>query len=299
MKINKNLAYVFSYCLFLHLSSVQAADVTHACTDFSKLQWLIGDWQSKTDKTLITESWQLSTEHILTGKGVTETLRNDPTSTSEYLNITKIADEIFYTAKPPQNDYPIAFKLKFCHQNSLKFENTTHDFPQFIEYTQISEAKMIAKVSSENNPGFVINFERNDVLNLNQKANTDALSKADIVQLYVDAYNQKNLTGMMKFASQDIKWMSIDSDKLSLETTNKTELISALKQHFARARKSNSSLSELIERGRFVSTVEKSTAKKLGKVSSYCSLSVYEFSNKKRQENLIKNVWYYAAQKCS
>jgi len=299
MKLKRSLACIFGYYLFLHLPSVQAVEGKNVCNDFSKLQWLIGDWQRKTDKTLITESWQLSTEHILTGKGVTEKLYSDSTSISEYLNITKVVDEIFYTAKPPQNEYPIAFKLKICQKNSLKFENTKHDFPQFIEYVKISKEKMVAKVSSKDNQGFAIHFDRIDSKNIDKRAKANVLSKADIVQQYVDAYNQKNLPGMMKFVSQNIKWMSVDSDKLLVETKNKLELITALKQHFSRSRKSHSSLSDVVERGRFVSAIEKSSAKKSGKTLSYCSLSVYEFSNEKLQENLIKHVWYHATQKCS
>ena len=252
------------------------------------MKWLLGEWQSKNEKSLITESWTMDGS-LLVGKGITKKFGSKSSEFIEHLSIQKIAETIFYSAKPPQNDYPVSFKLIDCSATHLKFENKTHDFPKVITYRQLSKTKMRAEVSGEKSKSFSLVFD---------KVLTKSLSKKDIVIRYVDSYNKKDLAAMMKFTTENINWMIISGKTVSLETKNRVELTKVLEQHFGRAGGAISSLSGIVESGAFVSAVEKSSSIKSGKKSSACSLSVYEFSQVKGEENLIKNVWYYDAEKC-
>lgn|GEM_PF-651255 len=288
-KYQNVITLLISSALLLGLSvQVEAAEES-SCSNVVSAHWLLGEWQSKGEKTLVLESWKMTGAGQLQGIGKTISLNNNKSPFVESLRIIKMAGEIFFVAKPPQNELPVAFKLIECSDKHLRFKNATHDFPQVIEYQKISTDQIKASVSAKNNKGFDINFNRT------KQAQND---NAEIISRYVTAYNQKNLTEMMKYTTHNIHWMSVSNNNVSVETKSKAELTKALKGHFSRAKKSHSSLSGISSYGSFVSAIEKSTAIRDGKKSSACSLSVYEFSKNKGEENLIKNVWYYDAEEC-
>jgi len=277
-------------CFLLNQSLLQASVYSeNDCSDIKSLTWLLGEWQGTANQSNTTELWHMAGDDRIDGKGITQKNKKGMPDFIEFLSIQKIGNAIFYSAKPPQNEFPVSFKLTECSSSYLQFENKTHDFPQLIKYHKVSETKIKVEVKDKNDKGFEINFER---------ASTLYLSQRDIVFSYVDAYNQKDLVAMMKHTDDNIHWMSINGKTISIETKNRDELERVLKQHFSRARKSHSSLSAVVESGSFVSAIEKSTSIKSGKESSACSLSVYEFSRKEDQTKQIVNVWYYPAEKC-
>ena len=253
------------------------------CNNIAATKWLLGNWQTQPLKSTTTEQWYMLDDKSLVGVGTTNHNNSNKPPFIEALRVVEMGGEVFYLAKPPQNELPVAFKLVECSNKYLKFANPQHDFPQTIEYTLHSSQRMVALVSG-GGKSFSLDFgrEAGDV-----KDNTTR------VQTYVDAYNRRDLKAMLEFTHQDIGWMSVYDDKVAVETKNQAELKAALKQHFARPSQSTSSLLGLSSYGDFVSAIEKVTSMKNGKTRSACSLSVYQFDH-----DLIKAVWYYPAQSC-
>lgn len=119
------------------------------------------------------------------------------------------------------------------------------------------------------------------------------IKNIDILTQYIDDYNQGRLDAMLNVMTADIQWMSIDSNKITVETKNKQQLEQALKPYFKGDNSTQSSLMHVFENGKFVSTLEKASWQSNGQMKSQCSIAIYEFN-----KNLIKNVWYHAAQSC-
>ena len=114
-----------------------------------------------------------------------------------------------------------------------------------------------------------------------------------VIEQYILDYNAGNLSKMLDQMASDIQWMSIDSNKIITETKNKQQLAQALKPYFKGGNSTQSSLIHVFENGNFVSTLEKASWQSNGQMKSQCSIAIYEFD-----KNLIKNVWYHAAQSC-
>jgi ketosteroid isomerase-like protein len=289
MKIAKLMCFtLLPYSLVNHSIAKSENSANQDCFNISSANWLLGEWESRSPQNLISESWKKSGESLI-GKGVTKKRQTDSSEFVEHLYIQTVGNDIFYSAKPPQNEFPTSFKLTDCSKKHLKFENSTHDFPQVISYNKVDKNRIRADVSSKDNKGFSIDFNRR-VAELEDRTN--------IVMSYVEAYNKKDLAGMMKFITTDIHWMSINGKTITTETNSREELAETLKQHFKGSIKYHSSLSNISVSGAFVSATEKSVSLLPNKKSTTCSLSVYEFSQEKGQSNLIKNVWYHTAEKC-
>ena len=114
-----------------------------------------------------------------------------------------------------------------------------------------------------------------------------------VIEQYILDYNAGNLSKMLDQMASNIQWMSIDSNKIITETKNKQQLAQALKPYLAGGNSTQSSLMHVFENGNFVSTLEKASWQSNGQIKSQCSIAIYEFD-----KNLIKNVWYHAAQSC-
>jgi hypothetical protein len=232
---------------------------------------------------MVTEQWVTSADNSMVGTGITAGLTGAGAPFVEALGVVEMAGGVFYLAKPPQNEVPVAFKLVECRNDYLKFANRSHDFPKTIEYTLHSPLRMVALVSGDNKQ-FDIDFSRQAGALTNNVAR---------VKAYVAAYNQRDLNQMLKATHEDIAWMSVYDHKVAVETNNQKALKAALEQHFSRSNQSVSSLSGVASYGNFVSAIEKVSSVKNGKPRSACSLSVYQFDGE-----LIKGVWYYPAQSC-
>jgi hypothetical protein len=255
------------------------------CGDAAVAHWMLGNWQSKTAQSIVTENWLSAGGNSMTGLGTTVSLNGSVAGASfvESLGVIQMAGEVFYLAKPQQNKVPVAFKLVECSDNYLKFANPLHDFPQTIEYRLHSPNRMVALVVGGSKQ-FSIDFS----LQVD-----DSVDRVSRVMAYAEAYDQRDLEQMLKLTAVNIRWMSVYDDKVAVETADQAALRGALQQHFSRSGLSKSSLSGIVSYGDFVSAIEKVTSIKNGKSHSACSLSVYQFDG-----DLIAAVWYYPAQGC-
>ena len=128
-----------------------------------RMAWLVGAWVSETEGGTTTESWRRVSDNTM--EGVAYVTTGDSTRVSEYLRIERFGDDIFYIAKPGQNEFPTAFRLVSAGEKRLVFENPNHDFPQRIIYTLTSETSLSVRIESladGENRGRSFVFERKD-----------------------------------------------------------------------------------------------------------------------------------------
>lgn len=112
------------------------------------------------------------------------------------------------------------------------------------------------------------------------------------VRDYVAAYNAKDLDGMLSMVTDDIQWLSVDGDKVAVETKGKDQLRESMAAYFKSAPSAKSELEWIqLTRSRAAALERASWQTKNGK-KSQTSLSVYEF-----RRGLIARVYYYPAEK--
>lgn len=125
------------------LNSVQAQD---DLIDGMK-SWC-GTWVMKTSKQTIVEEWDFASPGLMEGTSSVVTPEGD-TIPTESLKLNVIKGIVVYTStvKSQNNNQPIPFKLINESENYWRFENTSHDFPQVIEYLKINDDHLKATIS--------------------------------------------------------------------------------------------------------------------------------------------------------
>jgi hypothetical protein len=116
---------------------------------------------------------------------------------------------------------------------------------------------------------------------------------SDVVQSYISAYNTHDVDKMQTLVTDDVRWMSINNDKVTLESSGKKELAESMQSYFEGLPSTRARLTGVRSLGDFVTVIEESGWESKGKMSSQCAVSVYEL-----KEGLILNVWYFAARPC-
>ena len=300
-KMKKNIGLLI---LFLQIPNQVSAN----CNQLGGLNWLLGDWLKQTKNGAIAESWrkqehsgfleaELSSTELSSAElaGIGYSLNSDNEKViNEELRIIDMGGELFLIAKPNQNPVPVAFKLVACEKNEARFENKLHDFPQILEYKREGDRLKI-DVSGDKQPGFSL------VLLKQPSIKVDEQDRLSLVERYISAFNDKNIEQMLSLVTDDIHWMSIIETKAVVETSTKQALAAALKSYFTQVPSVKSKWIKSNAFGSWVFGVEqvswlsaKNTGSQNdGQTKIQCSLSVYQF-----EDQLIKSVWYYPAQKC-
>ncbi|WJG09285.1 DUF6265 family protein [Aliiglaciecola sp. LCG003] len=147
------MALRFSLLLCLLITS----DLQAQCNSLDSLDWILGTWHSQTEKDQTWETWQRATDNTFEGKGETHSAA---AIHQEQLRLINMNGEIFYLAKVPSNNLPVAFKLESCESRTAKFVNFEHDFPQILEYHINQDNELVVSVSSTTNQGFVVKFQQ-------------------------------------------------------------------------------------------------------------------------------------------
>lgn len=130
------------------------------CKSLQSIEWLLGNWESVSSKNIVIESWQKISPQTFEGKGQTSSKATNKVTLKESLRLVEMSDEVFYLAKVGHNQYPVPFKLVECGKDFAFFENTTHDFPNRIEYRLIKGNELVVSVKSNKGKGFKINFKK-------------------------------------------------------------------------------------------------------------------------------------------
>lgn len=110
-------------------------------SDFSFLQ---GKWSVCADSLEYFEEWFPANDFVMQGKG--GGLRGKDTVFFETIKIEQRGTDFFYVVRVIENDLPLDFKFTGFKNDSIVFENPSHDFPQRIIYFRLSLNSIFACV---------------------------------------------------------------------------------------------------------------------------------------------------------
>lgn len=122
---------------------------------------------------------------------------------------------------------------------------------------------------------------------------TIAKENSDTVVQFVDAFNAKDLDGMLAVVNKDMRWMSVTGHTITTETSSIEELRQAMESYFKSVPSAKSHVHHLHQSGNFVYALEQASWQSKDQLKSQCSMAVYEFSATR-----IKHVWYFPAHQC-
>jgi hypothetical protein len=112
------------------------------------------------------------------------------------------------------------------------------------------------------------------------------------VKNFVAAFNAQDTEAMSKLVTEDVQWLSISADKISVETEGKSALRSAMSDYFKSCPTCRSKLTKVIATQDRVSAIETASWQSKNGAKRQSSVSVYEFSG-----TLIRRVYYFPSEK--
>jgi hypothetical protein len=124
-----------------------------SCTNNSKnekikaSEWLIGQWENKSEEGILTENWSKPNDSTLTAGSFF--IKEKDTLHFENIVLRETDGELVYetTIKGQNNDKPISFPLLSETENELVFENLQNDYPQKIKYQRNSTTAITISIS--------------------------------------------------------------------------------------------------------------------------------------------------------
>ena len=111
------------------------------------------------------------------------------------------------------------------------------------------------------------------------------------VRDYVAAFNAQKIDTMLSMVTDDIQWLSVAGDKITVETQGMEKLRASMADYF-KSTKAKSELEWVQVTASRVAALERASWQGKSGKQSQASLSVYEFRG-----GLIARVYYYAAEK--
>jgi len=112
------------------------------------------------------------------------------------------------------------------------------------------------------------------------------------VRDYVSAYNKRDVDAMLSMVAEDIQWLNVLGDKITVETQGKPKLRESLAANFKSTPSAKSELQWVQVTASRVAALERATWQGKSGPKSQASLSIYEF-----RAGLISRVYYYPAEK--
>ncbi len=109
--------------------------------------WLLGEWQNTSSEGILTETWEKLNDSTYAGKSFF--VIGKDTVSSEKIRLEQHGKTLLYipTVKNQNNEEPISFVQTSSSTNQMIFENSKHDFPQLISYTQTNKTALVAEIS--------------------------------------------------------------------------------------------------------------------------------------------------------
>jgi hypothetical protein len=115
--------------------------------------------------------------------------------------------------------------------------------------------------------------------------------EAIVLRAYLDAYNRHEPDAVAALLAPDVKWFSLDADKLSVDGDGREALQKWLTGYFKSLPDTRSEFLSIEQNGPYFSVRERASwTAKDGKPRSQQSASVYEI-----RDSLIARVWYFPA----
>lgn len=116
--------------------------------DFRKLGWLTASWKLETKTGPLYEIWHSRNDSTFQNHSFKIRTASGDTVSLEKVQLCFRDGKVFYipVVNGQNNNEPVPFRVTAITDHSFKAENAEHDFPQFIEYTLESPAKLRAIV---------------------------------------------------------------------------------------------------------------------------------------------------------
>ena len=115
--------------------------------------WLEGEWQREIRRGLSIERWSLLPDGGLVGESVLIPTDGSGEVQVESLLLVRMGADIFYVARPRQNEFPAGFRLVAQTATEAVFENPTHDFPQRITYQRTATDAFTVRIAGPGDDG--------------------------------------------------------------------------------------------------------------------------------------------------
>ena len=112
------------------------------------------------------------------------------------------------------------------------------------------------------------------------------------VRDYVAAYSKRDVDTMMGMVTDDVQWLSVVGDKITVETQGKAKLRESMTAYFKSNPTAKSQLEWAQATASRVAALERASWEGKAGAKSQSSLSVYEFRG-----GLISRVYYYPVEK--
>ena len=115
----------------------------------AKAEWLIGAWENKMPNGTLSENWEKENDSVF--KGQSFFIHGKDTIHSESIALVEENGTLMYrpTVQGQNGGKPVDFKLTSATDKQLVFENPSHDFPQKISYTKITNDSLVAEISGQ------------------------------------------------------------------------------------------------------------------------------------------------------
>ena len=117
-------------------------------------------------------------------------------------------------------------------------------------------------------------------------------NQEQIVYSYIAAFNARDIDAMLEMVTDDVQWLSISGDKITVEAKSKEVLRTTMVEYFKSCASCRSRLLHTFSSNNRVSALEVAIFQTSKGVQEQRSVSLYEFSN-----GLIKRVYYFPAEK--
>lgn len=109
-----------------------------------------------------------------------------------------------------------------------------------------------------------------------------------IVERFLEAFNRHDVEAMLALAHPDVQWLSVDGDKISVETAGQAALRDSMKGYFASLPTVRSTFESTLVAGPYVTVVERARWQGKSGERTQAALAVYEV-----REGKVRRVWYY------
>jgi len=112
-----------------------------------KADWLIGNWENKTNIGILSENWEKVNDSTFKAKSLF--IKDKDTIHNESIVLQQKGETLTYitTIKGQNDNKPIRFLLKEDIENALVFENLKNDYPQKISYKKTANNSLITQIT--------------------------------------------------------------------------------------------------------------------------------------------------------
>ncbi|WP_207720152.1 DUF6265 family protein [Flavobacterium undicola] len=112
-----------------------------------KADWLIGNWENKTNLGTLSENWEKVNDSTFKAKSLF--IKDKDTIHNESIILQQKGETLTYTTTilGQNEDKPIRFQLKEDIETELVFENPKNDYPQKISYKKTANTSLVTQIS--------------------------------------------------------------------------------------------------------------------------------------------------------